>query len=156
MLLRASSELTGDSVDLSAINHGESAAQGSGIAHAAALIALADAQVGDDDAALATARARLLAEIGAEAFVDATAVVANFERMVRVADATGTPLDEPVATLATGLRDELDLDRFGSAGNTPRAGALKRVLGRVLAPFAGLALRRMGARMSGGRRDDSK
>ncbi len=156
MLLRASSEVAGDTVDLSAIREGESAAGGSGIAHAEALIALADAQVGDDDTVLATARARLLAEVGAEAFVDATAVVANFERMVRIADATGTPLDAPIATLATGLRAELQLDRFSSAGNTPRAGGLQRVLGRVLAPFAGLAMRRVGARMSGRRREEQR
>jgi len=76
-------------------------------------------------------------------------VVANFERMVRIADATGTPLDAPIAMMATGLRGELDLDRFGSATNTPRAGALQRAVGRVLAPFAGVALRRMGRRMAG-------
>lgn len=139
-------------MDLAAINAGESAAAGNGIAHAEALIALADAQVGDDDDALAAARARLVAEIGPEAFVDATAVVANFERMVRIADATGTPLDAPIAVMATGLRDELDLDRFGSAANTPRAGVVQRVIGRVLSPFAGVALRRMGRRMAG-RRD---
>ena len=125
MLLRASSEVSGGggAVDLAAINEGESAAAGNGIAHAEALVALADAQVGDDDAALAAARARLLAEVGPEALVDSVAVVANFERMVRIADATGTPLDAPVAMMATGLREELDLDRFGSAANTPRAGA---------------------------------
>lgn len=136
-------------MELAAINDGESAAAGSGIAHAEALIALADAQVGDDDAALAAARSRLLAEIGPEAFVDATAVVANFERMVRIADATGTPLDTPIAMMATGLRGELDLDRFGSAANTPRAGVVQRAIRRVLAPFAGVALRRMGRRMAG-------
>ena len=105
--------------------------------------------MGDDDAALAAARARLVAEIGPAAFVDATAVVANFERMVRIADATGTPLDTPIATLATGLRGELDLDRFGSAANTPRGGAVQRTIGRVLAPFAGVVMRRMGRRMAG-------
>lgn len=87
--------------------------------------------------------------MGAEAFVDATAVVANFERMVRIADATGTPLDAPVAMMATSLRAELDLDRFGSAGNTPRAGAVQRAIGRVLGPFAGSLMQRMGRRMAG-------
>lgn len=139
----------GGARDLAAINDGESAAAASGVAHAEALIALADAQVGDDDAALASARARLISEIGPEAFVDATAVVANFERMVRIADATGTPLDAPIAMMATALREELDLDRFGSAGNTPRAGMVQRAIGRMLSPFAGVALRRMGRRMAG-------
>lgn len=153
MLLRASSEVIGDAVELSAINAGASAAAGSGIAHAEALIALADAQVGDDDAALAAARARVLAEMGSDALVDAVAVVANFERMVRIADATGTPLDPPIATMATGLRAELDLDRFRSAANTPRAGVVQRALGHLLSPFAGTLLRRMGARMAKGRSD---
>ena len=135
-------------MELAAINVGESAAGKSGIAHAEALIALADAQVGDDDAALSVARSRLLAEVGPAAFVDATAVVANFERMVRIADATGTPLDAPIAMLATGLRGELDLDRFGSAANTPRAGVVQRAIGRVFSPFAGVLMRRMGRRMA--------
>ncbi len=69
--------------------------------------------------------------------------------MVRIADATGTPLDAPVAMMATGLREELDLDRFGSASNTPRAGVVKRMIGRALSPLAGVALRRMGRRMAG-------
>jgi hypothetical protein len=91
----------------------------------------------------------MVAEMGAEAFVDAAAVVANFERMVRIADATGTPLDAPVATLATGLREELDLDRFASSGNTPRAGVATRMIGRMLGPFAGGLMQRMGRRMAG-------
>jgi hypothetical protein len=153
LLLRASSEVSGDAVELSAINQGTSAASTSGVAHAEALIALADAQVGDDDDALAAARARALRELGADALVDSVAVVANFERMVRIADATGTPLDAPIATMATGLRAELDLDRFGSAANTPRAGVVQRTVGRMLSPFAGTLLRRMGTRMAKGRPD---
>ncbi|MGH2897380.1 MAG: hypothetical protein ACRDMZ_01800 [Solirubrobacteraceae bacterium] len=153
MLLRASSEVAGDAVELSAINEGASTARTSGIAHAEALIALADAQIGDDDAALAAARERVRREMGADALVDAVAVVANFERMVRIADATGTPLDAPIATMATGLRAELDLDRFGSAANTPRAGVIQRAFGHMLSPFAGALLRRMGTRMSRSRPD---
>ncbi len=74
-------------------------------------------------------------------------MVANFERMVRIADSTGIPLDAPIATMATALRAELDLDRFASSANTPRSSALQRLIGRALSPFAGAALRRLGRRM---------
>ncbi len=101
MLLRASGEVSGNAVDVSAITD-DAAAQASGIAHAEALLAFAAAAARRDDAGLTAARARLLDETGAEALVGAAAVVGNFERMTRIADSTGIPLDTP-----TGSRDRL-------------------------------------------------
>ena len=117
------------------------AASGCGVAHAAELLAFADAAVQGEPGALAAARADLLQALGPEALVDAAAVVANFERMVRIADATGIPLDAPVAALAADLGQELGLGRFGSAANTPKVGALGRAAGRVLRRVAPHLLR---------------
>ena len=58
------------------------------------------------------------------ALVDAAAVVGNFERMVRIADGTGIPLDKPVAMVSADMREELGLDaksvaaRFTSESHT--------------------------------------
>jgi hypothetical protein len=141
MLLRASGEVAGRAVDPQAVVAGESAAGSSGVAHAQELCAFTDALVGDDDAALAAARARLAQAIGPAALVDAAAVAANFERMVRIADATGIPLDAPMVALTEDLRAGLGVGRYRSAANTPAAGAATRWLGRLLAPVAGLAFR---------------
>jgi hypothetical protein len=92
--------------------------------------------VGGDEASRAAARQGLLDALGPEALVDAAAVVGNFERMTRIADATGIPLDPPVAALTQDIRVDLGLDDFGSARNTPPLGAAGRVLGRALRPVA--------------------
>ena len=48
----------------------------------------------------------------AAALVDAAGVASNFERMVRIADATGIPLDARMAALSQDVRDTLHLERF--------------------------------------------
>jgi hypothetical protein len=101
--------MTGKDFDLHAVTAGEVA--GSGVAHAGALVAFAEAIVGDDDEALASARADVLGEIGPEALVDAAAVASNFMRMVRIADSTGISLDAPMEVLSQDLRAELGIDR---------------------------------------------
>jgi hypothetical protein len=117
MLLRASGETLGEKPDVSAITD-PAAAESSGIEHAAALLAFADAAVVGSDAELDAARAQLLAEMGSECLVDAAGVVSNFERMVRIADGSGIPLDEIVDHVTGEMRVEMGLDRFGSAANT--------------------------------------
>jgi len=59
--------------------------------------------------------------LSAEAFVDACAVVAAFNVVDRVADATGIPLDPMLQAMSADVRRELELARFGSAANTPAA-----------------------------------
>jgi len=124
----------------------DAAAAQSGIAHAEALLGFADGAVLGDEATLAAARQRLLDELGPEALVDAAAVVGNFERMTRIADATGIPLDAPVTAMTQDIRRGLGLDEFGSARNTPALGAIGRILGRVLRPVAVQMFRLIGFR----------
>ena len=148
MLLRVSGEADGKDVDVHAVTDREAAAS-SGVAHAETLVRFTDAVVSDDDEALDGARAELLGELGPEGLVDAAAVASNFERMVRIADSTGIPLDTPLEVLTGDMREELHLDRFGSSANTPEPRAVKRTLGRVLRPVAIRALRLFAARRRG-------
>ena len=103
----------------------------------------AEAIVEGRPAAIAAARERLQTALGPEAVVDAAAVAANFERMVRIADGTGIALDAPLAMLSVDLREELGLDAYGSAGETPEVGRLKRSAGRLLRPLVPLLMRRL-------------
>ena len=135
--------MKGEQVDLSALIEGSSAVA-VGIEHDAVLLRFAEAVLGDDERELAAAREALHAALGDEAFVDAAAVVGNFQRMVRIADGTGIPLDAPLEIMTQDLREDLDLSRFGSSSNTPTAGRLRRAAGRVLRPIAMSALRRLG------------
>ncbi len=72
--------------------------------------------------------------------IDAAAVIGNFERMTRIADGTGIPLDDMMAALTVDIRAELDLNSFSSAGYTPQVNPLKAALVRLLQP---LMLRRL-------------
>jgi hypothetical protein len=117
MLLRASGQATGQVFDLHAVTQGITTAK-SGVAHEEILLALAEAMVGDDEHALAIARTRVIDELGPEALVDAAGVASNFERMVRIADATGIPLDSFLDEMTGDLRAELHLARFESGANT--------------------------------------
>jgi hypothetical protein len=99
-----------------------------------------------DEAALATARREGVAALGPDGFVEAAAVASNFERMVRIADATGIPLDSPLAEVSAGMRADLGIDAFGSAANTPPIPAWRRAVGRLLAPIAHHLMSAMAAR----------
>ena len=80
-----------------------------GVAAGAALSACADAFFADATA-FATARERLEREVGEEASVDAAAVLAIFNAVVRIADATGIPLEEAKARMSVDIREALSLD----------------------------------------------
>jgi hypothetical protein len=149
LLLRASGAIAGERLDVTAVTS-DAAAAASGIPHAEVLLAFAEAVVGTDDAALAGARAAVLRDLGPEALVDAAAVASNFERMVRVADATGTPLDAPLVMLTETLRRDLDLDRFAAAANTQPPHPVWRMAGRLVPPLV-FGLLRLRGRLRGRR-----
>ncbi len=103
--------MDGVDIDLSAVTaDGIQATQG--VAHSDVLIAFADAIVAADDNALQHTRHGVLEIMGPEAMVDAAGVASNFERMVRIADATGIPLDDRMARASEDVREVLELDRF--------------------------------------------
>jgi hypothetical protein len=98
-------------VDLTAIIDHEAAAS-SGVEHGQLLIAFAEAMVGEDDDALTHVRYAVIEALSPEAMVDAAGVASNFERMVRIADATGIPLDARMEALSHEVRHTLHLERF--------------------------------------------
>lgn len=83
-----------------------------GVAASPVLIAFADRALGRDAAALAAARANLVARLGRAAMIDAAAVIAGFDGITRIADATGIPLEPPKAEAVADLRATLGLDEF--------------------------------------------
>ena len=88
------------------------AAASSGVEHGSLLIAFAEALVGDDHAALPHARQAVIEALSPAALVDAAGVASNFERMVRIADATGIQLDARMEVLSQEVRDQLHLECF--------------------------------------------
>jgi hypothetical protein len=141
-MLRASVEANRAAVDLRAVSEGAKDDE-VGVAHAAELAAFVEAALGSDAAALAQARDALRAKAGGAALVDAAAVIGNFERMTRIADATGIPLD-PVSQLASqDFRDALGLGAYASARNTQPLAGWRRALAPVLAPLARRAMARL-------------
>ena len=125
-MLRASVESAGDDVELLGVT-GEAS---SGVAYGDVLVRFAEQVVGDG-ADLARVRDELKDAMGPAALVDAAAVVGNFERMARIADGAGIPLDAPVVAMTGELRANLGLDDYSSASNTPANGRFAGLFGRL-------------------------
>ena len=83
-----------------------------GVDNAALLGEFAAAAVAFDRAALDASRTRLVAAIGKAGMIDAAAVIAGFNGICRIADATGIPLEPPKAEHTAGLRADLGIDLF--------------------------------------------
>ena len=83
-----------------------------GIIHGQALMAFAEATLGDGNRALGDARRSLLEVLGPTALVDAAAVVGLFNAIDRVADATGTPLEGWKAEATSDVRAAIGIDDF--------------------------------------------
>ena len=114
MLLRESSAKLGDGADLrGVIGEGDG-----GVPHGAALVRFGEAITrGAEDAD--AAREELRAVLGPEGFVEAACTVGIFNGLVRTADSTGIPLDQGTLDSTVEFRDELALNAFPSAANTP-------------------------------------
>jgi len=112
MLLRASSQHRGQTVDLQGVM---GAADGDGgIPHGALLVAFAEAVLGDDPDILSETRQAVSRALGEAAMVDAAAVAGGFNAIDRVADATGIPIDEERVESTASLRQDLGIDQFPS------------------------------------------
>jgi hypothetical protein len=143
-MLRASIEHSGKDANVSGISEGAKVGD-AGIEHGERLTAFADAAVKGDPAELDTAREALRSAAGSAVVVDAAAVIGNFERMVRIADATGIPLDGIVSAMSSDLGETLGLDDFQTRRLT-RSGAFASKFGPVLRGVAQAALRFAGRR----------
>jgi len=116
MLLRASSEATDINVDLGVVMVGHSTTNAE-IPHGEVLLQFAEAAVIGGEGEIAAAREALLTALGPAGLVDAAGVVGNFERNVRVADATGIPLDDFLEERSADFRSEIGVDAFASQSN---------------------------------------
>ena len=121
-MLRVSSQTTKTAIDLHGIE-GDAEGAATGIEFGAELMRLAESLARRDAAALAAAREALLRRAGAAVLVDAAGVAANFQRMVRIADSIGIPVDNLDTDLSREVRSTLRLAQFHSAQNTPGSGA---------------------------------
>ena len=112
-MLRASAKaIQNNNLNLLAVTNSEQ--ESSGVEGGEALLAFAEAAVTQSDR-LPEARMKLHQELGEQAMLEAAAVVGNFERMTRIADATGIPLDQRNLEFTREVRDTLELDRLASA-----------------------------------------
>jgi len=108
-LLRASSKAKGESFDLSLIV----GKPGDGnIPHGALLVAFAEAVLGIDNERLADTQSRIRAAMGDAALVDAAAIVATFNAIDRVADATGIQIEDMKAQTTADIRAALGINAF--------------------------------------------
>jgi|GEM_PF-274622 hypothetical protein len=112
-MLRASIEYSGSQAELGGIASGAKAGD-AGIEHGERLSAFADAAVLGDAEELTMARDALREVAGFEVVVDAAGVIGNFQRMVRIADGTGIPLDGVVGMMSEDIRRDLGLEVFRS------------------------------------------
>ena len=114
MLLRASGSTHNKTYQLATVT---GAAEGDGgVPSGDLLIAFAEVVLGEDDRALAQARAALMAALGPPGLVDAAAVVGLFNAIDRVADATGIPLEPEKAAATTDMRAALGIGKYVAAG----------------------------------------
>lgn len=118
-MLRVSSQMTGSEVDMTAVNGGAAGARHAdiGVAHAAELLAFTEAVMRGESAA--GERQRLRQVLSPEQFVEVAALIAAFNVVDRIADATGIPLDPMMLAMSQDVREQLGLERFASAANTP-------------------------------------
>ena len=116
-MLREGVEIKGETVQLDGLAD-PACTRIDGIEHSEVLLCFSNAFMGDDPEELAATRDALAEEMGLKAMVDAVGVASNFQRMVRIADATGIPTDGPGAIMQEDLVELLGTDKYASAGNT--------------------------------------
>ena len=88
---------------------------GTGVPGGPILVALADAALARDAAALVQARAALRASLGLAALLDAAAVIGGFDGITRIADATGIPLEPAKAEQTADFVAALGIGAFRRA-----------------------------------------
>jgi len=86
----------------------------SGVPHGRLLLAYAEAAV-ENHGDLPKRRQAVRAALGDAALADAAAVIAIFQAVVKIADATGIPLEDAKATASADFRVELGLDAYKNA-----------------------------------------
>ncbi len=86
-----------------------------GVPDAALLLRFADAALSFEPARIAPLRAEIVASLGEEAMLDAAAVIAGFNGITRIADATGIPMEDQKRLDTEDWRGRLGIDAFRAA-----------------------------------------
>ena len=85
-----------------------------GVPHGALLVEFGEAMLIGDAPRRQRAREDLYRTLGAAALVDAAAIVASFNAVVKLADASGIPLEDFKAAATEDLRAKLGLERMNN------------------------------------------
>ena len=109
-MLRESAKATNTEIDPKAVTSDE--VGDGGVANGGLLVDFAKAVLGDVETHLVVARRRLGNELGDGGLVDASAVIANYSALDRVADATGIPLEAAKEANTIELRAVLGINDF--------------------------------------------
>ena len=115
MLLRASGQRENRDFNLNAVNEADS---DPGVDHAGHLRLLTETAIEGRWEELAAVRNAAAAAMGEQAMVDALIVVAGFNGITRVADATGIPLDPTTQQVTVSMRAETGIDAFDYAAKS--------------------------------------
>ncbi len=116
-MLRVSAQTTETEIDVQGIA-GDAARAAVGIEFGTELMQFGEAVAHRAAEEITATRQALLDRAGASALVEAAGVAANFQRMVRIADSIGIPVDDMTSELGQNIRAELELERFASSQNT--------------------------------------
>ena len=116
-MLRESINAEGQSIDLEGLAD-PNCKEIAGLKHSRTLIEYADVFMSRDAEKLALIGAKLEKEMGANKLVDASGVASNFQRMVRIADGSGIPVDPGSYDSKADLIEQLGLGEYESAKNT--------------------------------------
>ena len=130
-MLRESVELTGGSIDFDGLTD-PSCTEIKGVPNSRELLQYANACMGVEGADLEAARQALADSMGSAAMVDTAGVVSNFQRMVRIADATGIPTDGPMQVMSEDLREQLGINQYVSAANSSPAPFFKSLMLKLI------------------------
>jgi len=116
-MLRASALTSETDIDIQCINGNAESAE-KNIPFGPQLLAFAESIANRNTPAITKTRKALDQVAGSQVVVEAAGVAANFQRMVRIADSIGIPIDNMTTELGQGVRAELGLEKFASAQNT--------------------------------------
>ncbi|MCY4427938.1 MAG: hypothetical protein OXC05_13050 [Halieaceae bacterium] len=134
-------KITGQEVNLSDAVDGTDDPNAA-VPHSALLCRFAEAAVmSGDKSDLPNIRNQIVTAFDLAAVVDCAGIVAHYEKMDRIADSIGLPLDAPMRIMAGDLREELNLSRFASAENTAGLGIGMRLLGSFLRRIAPMLMK---------------
>ena len=111
MFLRVSSQAQNKEINLDVIIQGNASSQDSLIPDSEVLVDFAEAIVDGNPLKIETTREVLTQQMCEQAMIEAAGVASNFQRMVRIADATGIPLGG-FEEMSVEIRRELELDDF--------------------------------------------